>query len=567
LLVLPAQWPRAAAPETGPAQPGASHSSQRPAASGIFTVNTTADTPDADQGNPLCADASGKCSLRAAIMQANFATDPNTITVPSGVYLLTRPGDDDGDVVGDLDVTHDLAIQGAGAASTIVDGNGGVTHDRVFQILSSATNVSLSGLTIQGGVVTSTFAAGGGLLWSGGGDGRLSLSHVVIQKNRAYDSGGAALGFGGNDQSADLEDVTVYSNTAIAAVGGLDVSTANYEVNFLLHNSRIYSNAAYEGGGLYLDGDIDFPGSVTLDTDEIYSNSAGLSAGLENWAGFGTNPVQILNSRLHDNHASLQGGAIGNHGEIVISNTTLANNTAAIFGGGVYNYESARVTLAQSTLSGNSAQTGGGFYGELFIHSLSFITLTNSTVSSNLATHDGAGLFLVGGLARFFNATIANNQVRVPNGDPYAGLGAGVYISPSVIAEFQNTILAGNTHRYQAGPAVADDCKGIYDSNGYNLIQDATNCTLTGDTLTLYLSYNPLLGPLAYNGGPTQTQTPSLGSVVIDTAQTTMADCTTIPSVPLTTDQRGFARPRGPHCDIGAVEYYPPGPFLPLIRR
>ena len=195
------------------------------------------------------------------------------------------------------------------------------------------------------------------------------------------------------------------------------------------------------------------------------------------------------------------------------------------------------------------------------------MTLTNSTVSGNLASHDGAGLFLVGGVARFYNATVADNQVRVPKGDPYAGLGGGLYISSSVIAELQNTLIANNTHQYQSSPSVADDCKGIVDFLGYNLIRNVTNCTLTGDTLTLYIGYNPLLGPLAYNGGLTQTQAPSLGSIVIDTAQATMAGCTTLPGVPLTIDQRGFPRPHGAHCDIGAIEYYPPGPFLPLILR
>ena len=140
-------------------------------------------------------------------------------------------------------------------------------------------------------------------------------------------------------------------------------------------------------------------------------------------------------------------------------------------------------------------------------------------------------------------------------------------ISPTVSVELQNTVVADNTHHYPAAAEVADDCKGTIDFLAYNLLQSANNCTLTGDTLTLYLGYNPLLGPLAYNGGPTQTQAPSPASVVIDTAQANLPGCTTLPAVPLTTDQRGFARPRGPHCDIGAVEYYPPGPYLPLVRR
>src|SRR5512137_1959945 len=97
---------------------------QQAAAGNTYVVNSTADTPDADVGNPTCADASGHCTLRAAIMKANFVTGLDTITLPSGVYLLTRSGDDDVTVLGDLDIADDLTIQGAGSGATIVDGNG-----------------------------------------------------------------------------------------------------------------------------------------------------------------------------------------------------------------------------------------------------------------------------------------------------------------------------------------------------------------------------------------------------------------------------------------------------------
>jgi CSLREA domain-containing protein len=137
------------------------------AAVSTYVVNSTA---DADVGDGVCAAASGLCTLRAAIMQANFVTGPETITLPAGVYLLTRAGGDDADVLGDLDIADDLTIQGAGSGVTIVNGNGAVTGDRVFQILSSAKETSLSGLTIGAGrKVTNTFDEGGGLYWEGGG--------------------------------------------------------------------------------------------------------------------------------------------------------------------------------------------------------------------------------------------------------------------------------------------------------------------------------------------------------------------------------------------------------------
>jgi len=59
---------------------------------------------------------------------------------------------------------------------------------------------------------------------------------------------------------------------------------------------------------------------------------------------------------------------------------------------------------------------------------------------------------------------------------------------------------------------------------------------------------NPLLGPLAANGGPTPTLALAPGSPAIDAA----AACP-----PPDTDQRGVARPQGKTCDIGAFEAPP----------
>ena len=158
-----------------------------------YVVNSTADTVDADVGaDPACADASGHCTLRAAILQANFASGWDTITLPAGVYALTRPGADDAAQVGDLDIVDDLTIQGAGSGVTIIDGNGAATGDRVFQILSSAKNVTLNGLTIRNGKRVATFDEGGGLYWEGH-NSRLRLTDVVRQITVRQDQHDALL--------------------------------------------------------------------------------------------------------------------------------------------------------------------------------------------------------------------------------------------------------------------------------------------------------------------------------------------------------------------------------------
>jgi cysteine-rich repeat protein len=87
-------------------------------------------------------------------------------------------------------------------------------------------------------------------------------------------------------------------------------------------------------------------------------------------------------------------------------------------------------------------------------------------------------------------------------------------------------------------------------SEGYNIIKNASSCTITGDTTGNQIGVDPLLGPLADNGGPTRTRRP--GSPAIEAGN---------PAPPGSgngaceaTDQRGVVRPIGSRCDIGAVE-------------
>ena len=60
------------------------------------------------------------------------------------------------------------------------------------------------------------------------------------------------------------------------------------------------------------------------------------------------------------------------------------------------------------------------------------------------------------------------------------------------------------------------------------------------------------LGELTDNGGPTKTHALGAGSVAIDVIS--VEDCVDTEGAPLTTDQRGVARPQGDSCDVGAFE-------------
>ena len=103
------------------------------------------------------------------------------------------------------------------------------------------------------------------------------------------------------------------------------------------------------------------------------------------------------------------------------------------------------------------------------------------------------------------------------------------------------------------GTIIADnitvDCSGNPTSLGHNLDSDGTcDLTATGDLPNI----DPFLGPLQDNGGLTETHALLPGSPAIDAIPA--EDCNDPEGNPVTTDQRGIARPLGLACDIGAFE-------------
>lgn len=115
----------------------------------VFTVNSALDTIDANPGDGLAQDAAGNTTLRAALMEANASPSADTINLPTGTYNLTLTGfGEDGAATGDLDITEDLTIAGADAATTTIDAT--ALLDRIFDLREEAT-VAISGLTLTGG--------------------------------------------------------------------------------------------------------------------------------------------------------------------------------------------------------------------------------------------------------------------------------------------------------------------------------------------------------------------------------------------------------------------------------
>lgn len=67
-----------------------------------------------------------------------------------------------------------------------------------------------------------------------------------------------------------------------------------------------------------------------------------------------------------------------------------------------------------------------------------------------------------------------------------------------------------------------------------------------------------MLGPLASNGGPTETLLPQIGSQAINAIPTGTCERAQFLNSSTPTDQRGTSRPQGGACEIGSVEVAAP---------
>jgi len=238
------------------------------------------------------------------------------------------------------------------------------------------------------------------------------------------------------------------------------------------------------------------------------------------------------------------GGGICVFGTVTITDSTVQNNFASFGGGGMRVFlVPAAATVINSTFSGNSLN-GIGAAGAA-IESQSALTITNSTISGNIAGTGGSGA----GVASESGATttsIRNSTITQNGGGSQLDVFAGTVTLVS-------TIVANPS----AGPNCVIGGTGSIVSSGNNL-DSANTCQFVA--ASDIINANPLLGPLANNGGPTQTHALLALSPAIDKGANPLG---------LTTDQRGAGFPRviGAAIDIGSFETSAAAGVAPVITN
>ena len=392
----------------------------------------------------------------------------------------------------------------------------------------SLTPLGLALLIFAGAAITASAATI--TVTNGGDSGAGTLRQAITDA-----ADGDTIQFNGGISTITLTsgEILIDKNTTIQGPGAnkltvkRDSNASNFRIFEVASGKTVVISGLTISGGSVTDagGAIFTRGTVTINDSVLFGNHVDDGGG-------GT-------------YAGSTGGAIDNRGMLTINNSTLSGNSASNAGGALFN--TSPTTINNSTLSGNTAGVGGAIYGS------SVVTINNSTLSGNSARANGFGSAGSGGGIFYAASLVLNNSTVVGNSATGDGGGLGRSVGGGAGSELNSTIVANNT----AG-GTGPDCNYAISLGDYYLIRDTSGIQSGGLPGSHYITgQDPLLGPLADNGGPTQTHALLKGSPAINVGKNVANS---------QFDQRGlgFKRTLGPAkvsggdgTDIGAFEFKP----------
>jgi len=465
----------------------------------------------------------------------------NALTI-DGNYL-------DRALVHDAGAASALTISGLAFQHGFTDGDGGCV---LTQGSVSFDDVELSECA-AGQVMTARAPLGGP--FRGGGlsaGGTVTLANSFVGDNKVDGQSAYAYGagvFAGGDltlTSTTISGNFATSDTGATFGGGIAVGNRSgsvqagvFATESSIQNNTAFSHCGYcpvRGGGAWIYGNSTFEDSVISGNTAFSDAHYGAGGGLYFTSRYGGTPVTatLTDTNLGSNSADESGGAIGANGDISITRATISGNNANADGGAI-ELLGGDLHLTDSTLTGNIAGSRGG---GIFLFGYGDVATSNSTISGNMAV-DGGAIGNTYGSLHLANSTVAFNTASEHGG--------GIYQRYAYyVVDLRSTIVAGNT---TSGSPEDLWPPGITVTGSNDLVTAAPGVELPNDTL----SADPLLQPLADNGGPTLTHALGEGSPAIDAGSNDAF---------LDFDQRGdgFARVAGSEADIGAFEVQASGP-------
>jgi hypothetical protein len=486
-------------------------------------------------------------SLRYAVLNAADGDTIDLSTCNNSTITLTQ---------GALPVAVDNLTITAGTGNHVTIDGGGM--NQVIVNYGPRTTppyvMALRYLTVRDGAVSGTgkYGIGGGCVFSSGG---VALYQSTISGCSVTDPSGPAIGGGvaayglymykstmtGNSVSAGTGTPPVTSGAPPIAIGGGAFAKYAYLIDSRIQGNTVTSDLGLGGLGGGFDASYAYLSGSTITGNSVHTVAGG---------GTTTTYAGVGGGALIKYGGTLQGGTVSGN-TVNCSNTgattvnTLCMGAGLVSGGGSTNQ--APLNINYSTISGNSATCAGAYTGCLGGGVVSeYVTnLAQSTVTANSAQFGGglvAKYVSAGDAANVFNSTIAANTAQL-GGAGIMSLPGGTPAAPVPIT-LVSSIVAKN-----ATAGVPDD---VYVPSTYTLTIAGTNdlvmaasanITLPGGTL----SADPLLGPLANNGGPTLTMGLLAGSPALGVGSNPND---------YTYDQRGpgFPRTVGGLTDIGAFQ-------------
>jgi CSLREA domain-containing protein len=443
------------------------------------------------------------------IQVTNTTTTDNTTSPVSGslrqaiINANATPGNDQ--ISFNLTGSSSYTITLAGALPTILDatatasGTGG-TGTTVGTVTINGLGATVLNISGNNGVSSRNFS-----IFNIASGGNLSISGVTVSGAKTNSDGGAFR----NQGILSVNNSTISGNDGGAFGGGIFNRSGTVTVS----NSIFSGNTVFQGGGgICNTGSTGSEGTVTISNSTFSGNTADSGGGIMNRSNGGI--LNISNSTLSGNIANNGGGAIRNYGTLNINNSTISGNNA-LQGGGIRS--DGTLNISNSTISGNNVTFGGG--GGIQISS-GISTITNSTISGNTSngSDGGGGVLIQSGTVTISNSTLSGNS---------ASIGGGLRNRYGTL-NIANTIIANST----SGGDYVGGNNATIGTNTNNLVEDGS--------ISGAIAADPLLGPLANNGGPTFTMALLAGSPAISTTPGTG------------TDQRGINRNTS---DIGAYSY------------
>ena len=200
------------------------------------------------------------------------------------------------------------------------------------------------------------------------------------------------------------------------------------------------------------------------------------------------------------------------------------------------------LTIKDSTISGNSAENGGGvMLGSAGSGDDPVGSIVNSTVATNEATVDAGGIAAIEGAdLEVDNTSIGFN--RANSDESVSGRGGGIFQSTGAFFELTDSVLASNSAGIPGGQEFG--CAGTF-AGSDNVVSVGPGCSSFDGPSNLITS-GDITKFLKNNGGRTKT---------LALTKNTEANGFVESGCPKR-DQRGESRP-GSGCDAGSYERNP----------